>query len=1266
MTKTSWGTDYRPRLWLVAMDVRVPHRHALTTLVALATALGALTVTTISASAARGRVLSTQFGSPGSAAGQLEEPNGIALNGVGDIYVADTGNHRVDEFTISGEFVLMFGKEVNKTKVQSGGASEAEEDICTETEISLTAAECQTGAPGSTPGAFQTPAFVAVDESPGASHGDVYVADTGTVLIQKFTGSGELVTSWGDSTPAANGQLAGTNGPEFPFSAFGSVLTGVGVDPSGNLWVSDTLGGPGVLDEFSQAGTFTQTLHTRGLRHVGIALDGAGNIYVSGSGTLGPSGSIEEFTPTGTDLGPVSGGGASTGLAVDQATGDAYLDVGTSIEDANAACLPSNTCETFGPPELKGGTGLAVDPSTNTVYAADSAADTLDGFVVTPPGPPIVESESVTEVTADSAAFSGSIDPKSLVGDTEYWFEYGPCASPSSCSSSPYPSRAPLPSGSLNASFEPAAVGSVPVQGLVAYTTYHFRLVAENAQDPHAPIRGEERLFVTQAAGGGFVLPDGRQYEMVSPPNKLGALIEPPQEQGLLQAAAEGGAITYLASTPTESELRGYTNLVQVLSTRTPTGWRSADLTIPHISATTKNVGHLGQEFRLFSEDLSAAAVQPFGAFTPCASPQGEKQPCLSAEAEEQSVFLRNDSDGTFLPLVTRADDTATPFQPFGEECPGTEDRTICGPRFRGATPDLRHVVLESAVPLTETPLAGKPGLYEYSAGQLALVSVLPEGVPASEVTFGEPAGAGEIVDTNARNAISDDGSRIVFTAGAESEKHLYLRENATRAQSALVGEHCTEPAQACTVQLDTGLSGDPLFQTANRDVSKVFFSAGPESDRDLYEYNVEEGTLVRLTSGAGMQGTVLGASEDGSYLYFVADGKLAQGAVSGTCGTLENEASPPGSMCNLYVLHGLETRLVAVISAEDQHDWGTPPRSKLNQMPTRAAPDGQWLAFMSSRALTGYDNRDVLSGKPDAEVYLYDAGTGALSCASCDPTGARPVGVEYGKLKHVAGGTPVEESETWVAATVPGWLSYEGESAVYQPRYLSDTGRLFFNSSDALVPLDVNGAEDVYEFEPEAEHACSPASASASEVFKPARTFDLEGVPREESAGCVALISSGTSLQESAFMDASETGDDVFFLTAASLAQQDYDTSLDVYDAHVCTPASPCIPAASEAPPACTTEASCKPSPTPQPSIYGPPSSATFSGPGNLAPAPPLLPAKPTAAQLRAKALARALKACKKDKKESKRVSCEKTAHKKYGATARAKKASHDRRVTR
>jgi hypothetical protein len=104
-------------------------------------------------------------------------------------------------------------------------------------------------------------------------------------------------------------------------------------------------------------------------------------------------------------------------------------------------------------------------------------------------------------------------------------------------------------------------------------------------------------------------------------------------------------------------------------------------------------------------------------------------------------------------------------------------------------------------------------------------------------------------------------------------------------------------------------------------------------------------------------------------------------------------------------------------------------------------------------------------------------------------------------------------------------------------------------------------------------------------------------------------LISSGESGNESALLDASESGNEVFFMTTAKLSTQDFDNSYDIYDAHECTAASPCIPPPPSAAPECTTAEACRAAPQPEPGIYGAPASATFSGLGNLTP-PPVKPA--------------------------------------------------------
>jgi Fe-S-cluster-containing dehydrogenase component len=126
-------------------------------------------------------------------------------------------------------------------------------------------------------------------------------------------------------------------------------------------------------------------------------------------------------------------------------------------------------------------------------------------------------------------------------------------------------------------------------------------------------------------------------------------------------------------------------------------------------------------------------------------------------------------------------------------------------------------------------------------------------------------------------------------------------------------------------------------------------------------------------------------------------------------------------------------------------------------------------------------------------------------------------------------------------------------------------------------------------------------------------------------------------------------SGANVFFATTESLVQQDRNTGEDYYDARICTGSERC-PATTDEPgaPVCVEGCQANASRT---GTVASPASITFEGPGNL-PVPMVKPAaKPKAKVLtRAQRLAKALKACKRDKSKKKRSSCEKSAHKKFG----------------
>jgi hypothetical protein len=1054
-------------------------------------------------------------------------PFGLATDGSDNLWLTDTGGPVVDKFEPGGAFLgqgdggghfsehvesLAFSTAAEHTFVADSG----EDDLWV---LNSDTSYLEPGGKESIKGPWGTGCCfirVAADNWSGEGGGDLYVSSGGESTITRIDAKesaqkGEAVPApFSGSAPFVSGdQLTG------PFSNPRSVA----VAADGTIYVADG-SEHGTIFEFEPSGELAAEFTTVGGTAFGeitaLAVDPTGgSLLVAERAPSATQGTISELT--------------SSGALKDRITG------------ANGGA--------FG--QIR---GLATD-SIGRLYVADAPNHVVDVFGPLTPLPVEIDLGSVSRVASTSADLNAQISPNGI--ETSYTFQYGTVdcgVEPAACTD--------IPSPPANLGAPEASVDVVQhLTGLKPGTRYFYRLIATDDQTAEQ-IVGPVHTFTTQTASP-FALPDSRQWEMVSPPDKHGARIFPISELGTIQAAANGDAMGYVASAPTESGPQGNTNQTSVLSSRGSDGWTSRDLSIPHNGATGPSVGQ-GIEVRIFSSDLSQAIVQPFGSFVAS----------LSSEASEQTAFLRADfptSDPTafcttscYRPLVTGCPPAGQACSPnieglanvppgaeFGTEVEctpqGQHGQTIhCGPEFVGATAELGHIVLAAFAPLTPGAPDGEIGfggqliknLYEWSGNeppseQLQLISVRPGSAgpaPASSVPI-----FGSSITDSARNAISPDGSRVIWSEQA-GEEGLYLRDTASEE----------------TVQL--GGRG-AAFQAATAGTGEIFFTEGG----DLFRYDVEapEGEhLSDLTPAGGVLGSIPGVAEDGSSVYFVANGVLATNsgpggdeAASGDCGSLRVPRAE--QTCNLYSLQGGHLTYIARLSAEDDPDWGTTANKKLGTQTARVSPNGRWLAFMSERPLTGYDNRDASSDKSDQEVFLYHEAPsggelGKLVCASCNPTGARPLGVEYHDIREgfgIAGGDGPWQDQQWLAANVPAWSRMALSIAnLYQPRYLSDSGRLFFNSSDALVPQDSNGTEDVYQYEPADGQGAPPADTceSTSSVYSPA------------AEGCIALISSGTSAEESAFLDASESGNDVFFLTAAQLSSRDTDTSLDIYDARV------------------------------------------------------------------------------------------------------------------
>ena len=695
-------------------------------------------------------------------------------------------------------------------------------------------------------------------------------------------------------------------------------------------------------------------------------------------------------------------------------------------------------------------------------------------------------------------------------------------------------------------------------------------------------------------------LPDCRAYEQVSPIEKDGA--DAVSLQPLFPAQSspcepgEPCAIVFMSVGGAFAGAQGNEVPNAYLATRGANGWQTTALAPPTPEPPANGPAKVSYAF---SDDLSKVVLR-----VPL------QRLAEGAPAGVYNLYLR-EADGDYSLVTARA--PAEPPPAGCGSCYATEDV----PAFAGASSDFSHVIFEANDSLvTGAPGEGVDNLYETADGQVRLVGILPDGtIPAEGATAGAGIDPTEEPGGELDGAISQDGSRVLFEARADGGEpdpgqhgmtELYDRIDGSSTVEVSAPAPGAEPSQ-CETEERVCAAGAAQFWAASADGSVVLFtskaaltrssytgteaSGGEDPGEDLYLYDVDTGTLSDLTAdggdpsdpdGADVLG-VVGASEDGSYVYFVAEGRLAEGASSG---------EP-----NLYVWHGTDegagtVRFVATLQAGGEQngdvlDWSEHP----SESQAYVTPDGRHLAFMSVRPLTGYDNDDQTTGRADHEVFEYSAETGQLGCASCDPSGATPLG----------------------SAFIGAKLGERISTPFHQPRSLSDDGsRLFFSSPDPLVPGLSGGAVKVFEYED----------------------------------GSVELISGMGGGGNDVFLDASASGDDVFFATREQLVSTDRDELVDVYDARVDGGIEP----AAVTPPcqggACQGTSSLAP-------VFTDPISTTFVGSGNLGPPPSSKP-KPTDRQL----LARALAACRRLKARRRRAGCMNSARRRYG-----QKATHRRR---
>jgi hypothetical protein len=615
--------------------------------------------------------------------------------------------------------------------------------------------------------------------------------------------------------------------------------------------------------------------------------------------------------------------------------------------------------------------------------------------------------------------------------------------------------------------------------------------------------------------GQGF-LPDGRVWEMVSPADKNGGDV---MGVGMRTRAAVSGDAVQFASLAAFADVAGTGITAEYIAKRTgqpgTSGWAThgihPKLDPGSLNIASSNMSSVYQDE--FSDDLSKGVLRTF------TNMSGD--PNLSTVT---NLYLRDDlltPGGGSTELVTMCPACTSPLV-FAAASPNS---TVAD-----ATSDFGHIIFESRYPLlAEAPQSAncvnfgsgcQPRLYEWDHGTLRLAGVLP----ASDGGGFAPrsiAGVGAQLGRSASNAISEDGSKIFFTVPPNpsgGSGPVYMRSD----QTTTVQINASERTD-CAGDLTCGGDGIPnpapdttqpaTYQTATPDGSKVFILTGEqltdEQGSGIYVYDTtlpddDPNNLTLLSvdeesadvgSLTGSFSGVFGTSDDGSFVYFTVANQLVAGEelLNGEDGLF---LWHDGALA--YVGELAET--IDAGTGLANTTWITAPLS------SRVSPDGRHLLFVSHRGegLTGYDHGTSCKSGDNAggcaELYLYSADAESVECVSCNPSGAAATDDSSFNLATGRGGGAVT-------------------SHLVHP--LPDDGsRVFFTAGDDLVSEDRNSKRDVY-------------------------MYDVE-------SGELSLISSGESTDDSYFLDASESGDDVFFITRERLSGWDFDQGYDLYDARV------------------------------------------------------------------------------------------------------------------
>jgi hypothetical protein len=365
-----------------------------------------------------GHTYSSEFGSGfGTGNGQWAQTYGgsagaaLAVDeSAGYVYATDTANARVMKFSTSGEFLQAWGYGVS--------------DGTPVLQVCSAPSTCQAGIAGAGPGQFESPIAIAVDNSNGPNHGDVYVGNAPTGFgspennVIKFNSAGAYLGKINDSESPGTWEGYADRGP-------------IAVDAQGFLWVAANDGN--YLEGGNAVGLVTKFSNDVGNEYLGGSIWDChcGEIRamtVNPAGTrvylTDPNATVASYESDGTGRSSQFGpGGFTDHLITDPGNSHLYVASDSTVHEYE----PNNkevAGGTFGPGHIGGAAGIAVDASTDKIYVADGTDATIDVFV--PSVIPDVTTEPPTNVGATAATVNAKVAPDPAGGGdiTSCSFQY--------------------------------------------------------------------------------------------------------------------------------------------------------------------------------------------------------------------------------------------------------------------------------------------------------------------------------------------------------------------------------------------------------------------------------------------------------------------------------------------------------------------------------------------------------------------------------------------------------------------------------------------------------------------------------------------------------------------------------------------------------------------------------------------------------------------------------------------------------------------------